>query len=252
MEFTLFGFSLLAILATVAGLMLGGLSKGALGLGLPVIAIPFLSLSMSVPQALVMLTIPIFTTNLWQALQGGLILKVIRRFWPMTIAMAFGIVFGTRILVQLNESILYFVIGCIVMIQPLLRVLRPDARISEKTETWLGLIVAVLAGVVGGMSGLYGPILLVYLSALRLQKDFFTASAAMFFLVGGVILGLSLAQLGVMQADDLLLSSLACLPAFAGIYLGQLIRARINQKQFERAIALIMFSIGLSLFYKAF
>lgn len=251
MEFSILGFSLSAVIATFVGLLLGGLSKGALGLGLPLIAIPFLSLSMPVPQALVILTVPIIVTNIYQAVQGGNLRSIVKRFWMVAIAMSVGIVIGAQILVRLDPRILYLIMGSIVMIQPALKLLRPHTVISEGTQRWLGPSVGTLAGFVGGMSGFYGPVLLVYLASLRLQKDVFTATVAVLFLTGGLVLAGSLAQVGVMNINDLLMAGLACLPAFLGIFWGQRIRARINQAQFEKALTVTMFIMGLSLLYKA-
>jgi uncharacterized protein len=251
MEFSLLGFLPIAVLATFAGLLFGGLSKGALGVGLPLIAIPFLSLAMPVPQALVVLTMPMVVTNIYQALQGGNLRPVVQRFWPMAAAMSAGIVIGAQILARLDPKTLYLIMGSIVMIQPALKLMRPHTVISENIERWLGPVVGGFAGVVGGMSGFYGPVLLVYLASLRLQKDFFTATVAMLFLTGGIVLAAALAQVGVMNTNDLLMSTLACIPAFLGIFWGQKIRARINQAQFEKALTMTMFIMGLSLLYKA-
>jgi uncharacterized membrane protein YfcA len=251
MEFNLLGFVPAAVFATFAGLLFGGLSKGALGVGLPLIATPFLSLAMSVPQALVVLTMPIITTNIYQALQGGNLRAAVQRFWPMAVALSLGIVIGAQILARLDSKTLYLIMGLIVMIQPVLRLVRPDAIITGTTQRWLEPAVGAFAGVVGGMSGLYGPVLLVYLASLRLQKDFFTTTVAMLFFTGGIVLAAALSQVGVMNYNDLMMSALACIPAFLGIFLGQKIRARINQAQFEKALTVTMFIMGLSLLYKA-
>lgn len=251
MEFSLLGFSVLAVAATFMGLLGGGLSKGALGMGLPLIAIPFLSLAMPVPQALVILTAPIVATNLYQAFQGGNLRPIVRRFWVVALAMSVGIALGAQIMVRLDIKVLYLIMGSVVMIQPALKLFRPHTVISADTQRWLGPSVGVFAGLVGGMSGFFGPVLLVYLASLRLQKDVFTATVAVLFLTGGLVLAGSLAKVGVMNSNDMLMSVLACVPAFLGIFWGQKIRARINQAQFEKALTVTMFVMALSLLYKA-
>jgi uncharacterized protein len=251
LDFQLLGFSLTALIAALVGLLLGGLSKGALGLGLPLVAIPFLSLAMPVPQALVILTAPMVATNIYQAVQGGNLRAVLKRFWPVGLAMSVGILGGAQILVRTDPKVLYLIMGSVVMIQPALKFFRPHAVISESMERWLGPGVGAFAGVVGGMSGFYGPVLLVYIASLRLHKDVFTATVAVLFLIGGLMLAASLAQVGVMNLNDMLMALLACIPAFLGIFWGQRIRARINQAQFEKALTVTMFIMGLSLLYKA-
>ena len=112
--------------------------------------------------------------------------------------------------------------------------------------------MAAGGGLLGGVSGFYGPPLMVYLAMLKLPKDLFTATIAMLFFVGGLSLAIFLAQLDVMNRDNLILSTAALIPAVLGIFIGQKIRARISQKQFERAITVAMLLIGLSLISKGF
>jgi len=245
------GLSLAAVAGSFIGLFLGGFSKGALGVGLPLIAVPVLAFFMPVPEALVILTVPIFVTNIWQALQGGNLRVVLKRFWPMAVALVIGIGLGTQILVRLSEQTLYLIMGLMVLTQPALRVLKPGFTVSETSQRWAGPVTSLVSGGVGGMSGFFGPLLMVYLATIRLPKDIFTATVAMLFFFGGLALAVFLAQVGVMQQDNLLASAFALLPAAGGIMIGQKIRSRISQKQFEKALTVVMLVMGLSLLAKA-
>jgi uncharacterized membrane protein YfcA len=249
---TLLSLSIAALAGSFFGLLLGGFSKGALGLGLPLIAVPILSMFMPIPQALAILTVPVFLTNIWQAMQGGNLGAVIKRFWPMTIALVIGIGLGTQLLVRLDQKTLYLIMGTVVLIQPAVRLLKPNFVLSLSAPRWVGPGMAAGGGLLGGVSGFYGPPLMVYLAMLKLPKDLFTATIAMLFFVGGLSLAIFLAQLDVMNQSNLILSTAALIPAVLGIFIGQKIRARISQKQFERAITVAMLLIGLSLLSKGF
>lgn len=243
---------MLALTGSAAGLFLGGLSKGALGVGLPLIAMPTLAFFMSVPQALVLLTVPVFITNIWQSLAGGHLPRVVRRFWPLTLGLVIGVGIGAQILVRLDEHLLYLLMGLVVLMQPAMRLLRPHSVIHPARQRWLAPLVGLIGGVIGGTSGLYGPPIMVYLAGLKLEKNLFAATAAFLFFTGGLALAIFLSRLGVMQAQDLIWSAVALIPAAVGIFAGQAIRARISQGQFDRAITLTMLLIGLGLLAKAF
>ncbi len=249
---TFLSLSIAALAGSFFGLLLGGFSKGALGLGLPLIAVPILSMFMPIPQALAILTVPVFITNIWQAMQGGNLGTVVKRFWPMTIALVIGIGLGTQLLVRLDQKTLYLIMGTVVLIQPAVRLLKPNFVLSLSAQRWVGPSMAAGGGLLGGVSGFYGPPLMVYLAMLKLPKDLFTATIAMLFFVGGLSLAIFLAQLDVMNQSNLILSTAALIPAVLGIFIGQKIRARISQKQFERAITVAMLLIGLSLLSKGF
>ncbi len=243
--------SWLALLASSAALFVGGLSKGALGIGLPLLSIPILSLFMSVPQAMVLLTMPILVTNAWQAVQGGNLPRVLRQFWPMGVALVVGIGLGTQILVLLSERVLYVIIGLLVLTQPALRYTWPDFRVPEATSRRTGPVVTFISGLVGGTTGLFGPLVVAYLAMLRLDKDLFTASVSLLFAAGGVALALFLAQVGVMRGPQLLMSALALVPASLGILAGQCVRSRISQEQFDKALPAVLVVVGMSMLWKA-
>ncbi len=241
----------LALAWSAVALFVGGLSKGALGVGLPLLSIPILSLFMSVPQAVVLLTVPIMVTNLWQAVQGGNLGRVLRRFGPMALALVAGLALGTQMLVLLSERWLYVIMGGLVLTQPALRWLRPDFEVPEASQRSVGPLVAFVGGLLGGTTGLFGPLIMAYLGLLRLDKNVFTAAVAMLFAAGGVALTLFLARVGLMHGPQWLLSTLALLPVSLGIVAGQRVRARISQAQFEKALPVVMVAVGLSLLWKA-
>jgi uncharacterized membrane protein YfcA len=249
---TLDSLSWLALGAISSAVFLGGLTKGALGIGMPLLAMPVMALFMTVPQALTVLTIPILVTNIWQALQGGHLKAMVQRFWDLALALAIGIAIGAQALVVLDAKLLYLVMGLVVLIQPVLRFCIPDFQFSPRTQRVVGPIFALASGVIGGMTGFFGPLLMVYLASLGLLKDHFAAAVSMMFVIGALSLGISLAQLGFINGPELTVSLAALLPAVAGIYLGQLIRSHISQSQFERGLGFFLLLIGLSLLLKAF
>ena len=59
---------------------MGGFVKGTMGVGLPLVVVPTLSLLIPAPQAMGLLVVPVLVSNLWQAVEGGNVRYSIRRF----------------------------------------------------------------------------------------------------------------------------------------------------------------------------
>lgn len=245
------GHTWAAIIAAAIGFLVGGVSKGAFGVGLPLLALPIMVNFMPVGQAVSLITIPSIVTNIWQTTQGGHLLQVLRRFWPLGLALAFGIYLGTMLLVALPDRILYLLMGFAVLIQPALRLLRPSLSISTRFERFGSPFVGLASGIVGGMAGLFGPMIITYLVMLRLEKNLFTVAVSFVFVLGSLSLALFLSRLGVMGSQEYVMSSLALVPAFLGIYAGLQVRRRINQAQFEKSLTVLLLLTALSLFAKA-
>ena len=74
--------------------MLAGMVKGALGLGLPTVAMGLLTLVIAPFQAASLLIIPSMITNFWQLFAEGRVWSLIQRFWLLLLGIIIGTVFS--------------------------------------------------------------------------------------------------------------------------------------------------------------
>src|SRR3546814_19191262 len=86
-------------LAVAAIFVLAGLVKGAIGLGLPTIAMALLATIMAPAEAAAMLIVPSAVTNVWQFLSGRSPLPLVRRLGTMMVGGCLGTALGAGILV---------------------------------------------------------------------------------------------------------------------------------------------------------
>ena len=59
--------------------VLGGIVKGVVGIGLPLVLIPLLTPVLDMPVAVALLTVPMIATNIGQAAEGGHTVAAARR-----------------------------------------------------------------------------------------------------------------------------------------------------------------------------
>jgi uncharacterized membrane protein YfcA len=233
-------------------LFAGGAVKGVVGLGLPLVSMPLLTATLSLKQSVALLVLPMVASNLVQAFQGGLFLASLRRFWPMLLVLLVTVAAATKLLVVVPQEVLFIVIGLSVIVFPLIAHLRPHLRVSSATERWLGPLVGLVAGIVGGISTFYGAPLMLYLVWLRPPKDLFVAAISLMYFVGATGLLAGLVLFGVTHFSGLGLSVLGCLPAFVGLWLGQRLRVRLDERRFARLLLMVYLATGLSFLAKAF
>jgi len=242
--------------ATIAyvllSLFLGGLLKGVVGLGLPLVSMPLLTFAVPLKTAVALVLVPIFVTNATQSFQGGLFRPTIRRFWPSMVVLIAVLSMAAQALVAVDEQILYTILGVTLISLTITLRYRPSVQVTPAQETWAAPLVGALGGALGGFTGIYGPPIMIYLACLRLKKTEFVAAVSQFFIAGNIGLAIGLFSFGGAGFGELLLSAAAAIPTLAGLWLGQRVHARLDESRFSAVLYVVYLATGASFLIRAF
>lgn len=237
---------LLFALAFVAG----GSVKGALGVGLPLVAMPLLSLGIPTVQAIALLAIPVLLSNLLQAAEGARPVHTLRRFGALIAAQFVATAVTVRLTLALAPAQLANLVALAVLLAVALMALRPTLHVDPARERAVGLGVGLLSGLLGGVSALMGPVVITYLVALRLKRDEFVGSISVIYLAGALPLYGTMALHGRIGAPELLLSTLALAPMAAGLWLGRAVRRHLDETLFRRILLAFLTLLAVLLLLK--
>lgn len=240
---------LVTIIASMA-FFLGSLIKGTLGVGLPLVAVPIAALVMSPSDAVALTLAPILVSNIWQLIESGIAYSALQRFWRLIVGLTLGIILGGLLLARIDVSTSTLILGLVLLGFCILQLVPMRFRIQKRDERWLGPAVGFASGLVGGLSGLYGPIMLSYVIALRLEKEAFVGSISLLYLAGVFTLAATLYGNQLLNTYNLLGSLLMLLPMFAGMILGRRLRNKIPQQLFSRLLLAVLALISLSLIWR--
>ena len=226
--------------AAAVGAVLVGLAKtGIAGLGVLSVAI-FATILPARESVGVLLVILIFT--------DFVAVGVYRRdaswthLWKLVPWAGAGVVIGAVAFGWMNDALVRMVIGGILValvVLQLLRRNRSDLPLEENPNPWLVAGAGLLAGFTTMVANAAGPLMVLYLLAMRLPKFTFVGTAAWFFLVLNLFkVPFSLA-LGLINFSSLGFS-LALVPfAVAGALSGRRLITHMNQRVFE-GVALVL------------
>jgi uncharacterized protein len=234
-----------------ASLILAGTVKGVVGIGIPLVSISLLTFAIPVSEAVILLPVAIIAANLWQAFAGGWFVPALRRFWPLTLAMLGATVLGARLLTVASPAVLYGVTGLAVTTFVATSVLNPRLRVPPAWERPMGVAAGTASGLLGGMTTLHGPPVIMYLVALHLDKDEFVGTIGTLYLLAGICLLAALAGFGAMGPRELMLSATATVPIMAGVLAGQGLRRLVSQVLFRRILLGVLALVGLNLLRRA-
>jgi uncharacterized membrane protein YfcA len=234
----------------LGALCAGGLVKGALGVGLPLVSTPLLGLGLSSYQSISLLAAPVALSNLYQAIDGGRIVETLRRFGGLIIAQFIITILTVKLTLALSPAQLNDLLAIALLLAVASMVWQPTLSISREKEARVGVVVGLLAGILGGVSSLTGPVTLTYLLALRLDRETFVSSISTIYFIAALPLYGALMWYDRMTNTDLVLSAVGLLPMAAGLAIGKRVRYRLNEQLFRRLLLGFLTLLALILLFK--
>jgi uncharacterized membrane protein YfcA len=239
-------------LVTVAFLV-AGTSKGILGVGIPLIAVPALSGVMHPATTLSVLALPIALSNLWQALEGRRFRRTFSRFWPAIPTMIAGGLLGAQFITTIDPKTAQIALGIIVLAYASSQFLSVKIPAPpERLEKFWTAFVGFVSGLLGGFAAYFGPPVIMYLLALKATKEEFVSCAGMLYLIGIIPVFLTLVYKGVLGTPELTLSVLGTALIMTALFFGTWLRNRISQEIFRKALLVILVAMAFNMLRRGF
>ena len=232
--------------ATVA-FFLGGLLKGVIGLGLPLVAIPLVATVMPVAEAIPLMVAPGYVMNIIQMRQAWHARMPLVSWWPLFLGLGIGVVAGVQFATSAPEDLMRVVLGATVVVFVLLSFARIEVPERHVENPAVGLATGSVTGLFGGLTGVFGPTLAMYFLARRLEKDRFVWIMAVLMFAGVVFLGASLTAAGEFSHNQLIGTFAVLVPSWLGLIAGARIRTMVSQEVFRKVALSVLLVMGASL-----
>src|SRR4051794_4113872 len=101
---TLIDVPLFGIIIVAAILFAASMTKGIIGVGLPIVVVPLLSMVVPLPTAVAIVAIPLVLTNLAQAYAGDPVPVALKALWPILAGTAAGLIAGVYLLTSFSPD----------------------------------------------------------------------------------------------------------------------------------------------------
>lgn len=228
------------------GLLAGSTVKGVAGIGLPLVAVPLLTVLVNLKTAVTMTTVPIIGSNFVQSIQGGRFPHLVKRFWTLLVPLFVAIIVGTRLLVVLPERVLDLIIGTAVISIPLFLHFSPHIRVTRAHERWANPLIGIASGLLGGVSTFYGPPIMLYVFGMRLPKDEFIPTISLMYTVAGVGMLFGIYANAVATLPEIGVAFLMLIPTAIGMWIGRFIHVQLSERRFQQLIVAIYIITGVT------
>ena len=242
--------SMLILIA--AAFLLAGFIKGVIGLGLPTVSMGLLAVTMPPSHALAIVIVPAIVTNIWQTFGGPYLRDIMRRLWPLMLGTVAGIWLNAGLLTGPYAPYGTVVLGTLLVIYAILGLSKLNFKVARRDEKWIGGIVGLITGVVSAATGVQVIPSMPYMQAIGMEKDELVQALGVFFTVATIALAFNLTTTGLLTAATALPGAIAMAASFAGMFIGQAVRNRMQPEMFRRWFLIAMIFLGIYLAGSAF
>ncbi len=245
MDIDLFGWAVLALCAVVVGVSKTGVP------GLGILPVPLMALAFETRESTGLLLGILILADLFAVTyhRHNARWRHVLRLLPAAFA---GIVAGYFGLGVVSDRQLKPIMGGIVLVMLGLNYWRTRTRADEApvpAQWWFAAALGFMAGVTTMMANAAGPVMIIYLLAMRLPKvEFVGTSAWFFFAVNWLKVPFS-ANLNLITAESMKLNALMIPFIAAGAVMGIFFLRRIPQKEFIAIVQILAAAAAVKLLF---
>ncbi len=239
------------LLFAMAVFLFAGTVKGVLGLGLPTISISLLAQFVEPRIAIAFLLLPAVVTNSWQVYRGGNVMQSARKLWPFALSMSVVMFISSLFAARASTQVLIAGIGVMVVLWTVTSLISKPPTVPKHLERPMQIFCGVLAGVMGGLTAIWSPPMVVYLISIRSKKEDFVRYTGFMILCGTLPLTLGYIVGGLLDRPLAMASALMIFPTWLGFAIGERLRRYLGGQQFQKAVLIVFCLMGLNLIRRA-
>ena len=175
-----------------------------------------------------------------------------RHLWRLFPWTAAGVVLGFFAMNRINENQARLLIGIIVLSLVGLHVvrrMRQNATEEVEHAWWFAPVIGVLAGFTTLVANAAGPLMVIYLLAMRLPKMEYMGTGAVFFMLMNWFKIPFMVNLGLINAASFTFNLWLAPAVFTGAFLGRIVLKKMNQRVFENLALGLSAAAGLKLLF---
>jgi len=172
--------------------------------------------------------------------------KYILRVLPFT---SFGIIIGYFLMGKINDRQLSVFIGLMILLIIGLNYWWNKKNIKIPQKIYFGVFIGIFAGITTMMANAAGPILIIYLIAMKLPKTEFVGTSAWYFFILNWFKVPFSVNLGLININSLKLNLLLFPSVIIGAISGVLLLKKIPQKIFDQIVQILVIISALKLIF---
>lgn len=222
------------------------LLRSAFGFGNALIAMPLLILLLDLKTATPLVALVGIVTALVMLLREWRQLEI-REIFSLLLASLAGIPVGLYLLVSLPENIIKGILGLALILFGVFNL--TGITLPKLKGKWLALPFGFFSGILGGAYNTNGPPIVIYGLLRAWNKKKFRVTLQGYFLLTGAVVSAGHGLSGLWSRQVLIYFLISFPVVVLGVLAGERLAKRFSEEQFNRALNLILITLGLVMFF---
>lgn len=174
-----------------------------------------------------------------------------RHVWGLFPWAGAGVIVGAVALGHVDDRQAKLMIGWIILVLLVLHLLRRRRKNALEADHgwWFAPTIGLLAGFTTLVANAAGPLMAVYLLAMRLPKMEFVGTGAVFFMMLNLYKVPFMIYLGLITSGSFSINLMLAPAVFLGAFIGRKLLVKIDQKLFENLALGLAAAAGIKLLF---
>ena len=160
--------------------------------------------------------------------------------------MAVGMIAGVLLFDLIELDLLLNLYGAMILV---IAIMNLAGKQIKKITLWAGVIVLLVSGIIHGMFLSGGGLLVVYATIVLKDKNEFRATISSVWVVLNTVLLIQQFASGQVTRQNGLFALAACIPALAGVFIGNKLHNKMSGTAFMRLTYILLIVSGVLCFF---
>lgn len=220
---------------------------GSIGFGFPMISTPLLALFTDVQTAILLTLIPNFLVNIVSITAEGNFFGAVRKYWLFASLVMLANGLGALLLVVFNAEVFKLLLALAIFLYLLGDSIKLDFSWIRGFPRASLVVFSVAAGLLGGLTNVMGPVLIIYFLELKRPKSDFIQATNLCFFLGKLSQLVVFTIAGKMTLTIAGSSTLLLAVVALALYLGSKIKKRIDNQLYTRLLRILLIVLAVML-----
>ena len=232
----------LAFMAAMVIVFVAAAVSGLAGFGFSIISVTPLLLffepgtTLAINKILTLGTTWVILIGIWHAISWRRLLRIV----PFSLV---GLLGGVWLLQNLDGNTIRLIVAIVVMLFALILLTGVIRQVPERP--WMAPVTGLFSGMSSTSTGMSGPPLVVYFTAIGVSVEVFRASSVMYFLLLDAVGFPTLVAQGLITSADVVLALWLAPAALLGRWAGSWLVPFVTPASFRRLVLAILLLTGV-------